>query len=312
MSFRHLKRLQRDLDRLPKYLRAHELKLRNRAAFPGLEEKYYVPVAERRNKEEEVGLAVGDLVYIKQGPGKGRVTYMSRYVPREDVVFCMDVHTEQALPKKFLPSEQPSQVVEIPVKIPREHVRLAAKDKDEKGNITYVVAEEVAYAEKYYDSRYKRWLPRRVVKHHEELEIPWPNPDTEPREDALLTPPEVALEKTWEMQTIGKSPLPHGVLAELRNPYSRHRKFVLSEEQARRLNAPEMPLSEAQKRYLAKKAQQPAKPLQPLLEEVQTFIGEKMALHLAQVQSPHLMAHLEDLSRARVPDFAKTMAKLNS
>ncbi|KAK7681095.1 hypothetical protein QCA50_015933 [Cerrena zonata] len=89
-----------------------------------------------------------------------------------------------------------------------------------------------------------------------------------------------------------------------------YKKKALSDIQARKLNAPEMPLSKEQKIYLAKKAAEPKKQLQRLSPEIQDFIGEKIANHVNKIDNPYLLAHLDALSNVQIPDFAKTMAKI--
>lgn len=304
------KRFQRDLDRYPKVVRDALVRKNNRFTLPTFENTHYVPSKERKTTLLEIGFADGDLAYIAEGPKKGTVLTIYNYLPQLDAVYLADLTSKKLLPKTNWVPNQTSHLMEYPDHIPRKNIRLAAKDKDENGKVYYVVAEDVVYKDRYYDDRYKKWLPRRFVKHHEALEIPWPNPPQEPKDDELSTAVDTVFEKTYEWQTLARAPFPAEVLGQLRNPHSSYKKKALSEADARRLNAPEMPLSREQKIYLAKKAAQPKKVLRRLSPEIQDFIGKRIADHIAKIDSPHMLAHLDALSQAPVPDFAKTMRQI--
>lgn len=304
------KRFQKDLDKYPKVLREVLLKRSSRFNLPTFDSTDYVPKHERKSKLEEVGIASGDMVYVSEGEHKGKVSSVLQYTEESDSLILTDILAKKIIPKSWWIKNQTSHLMDYPVPIPRSSVKLAAKDRDESGNVSFIVADGVIMKDKYYDDRYKRWLPRRFVQHHENIEIPWPKPPTEPEDDYLSTTADAVFNKTYEPQTIAKSPLPLGVLAELRNPHSSHKRKVLTEVQARKITAPKMPLSAEQKIYLAKKAQQPEKKLEPLSEEAKEYIGERMAKHLSQIENPALLAHLDALSKSTIPDFKTTMEKL--
>lgn len=305
------KRFQKDLDKYPELIREVLLKKSNRFNLPTFEATRYIPKRERKTKIEQVGLASGDMVYITEGEHKGKISSVLQYTLESDSVILTDVLSKRIIPRAWWIQNQTSHVMDYPLNIPREHVKLAAKDRDDEGKVSYVVADEVVLKDKYYDDRYKRWLPRRYVKHHDTIEIPWPKPPTDIEDDRNSSTADAVFFKTYEDQSIAKSPLPHGVLGELRNPHSAHKKKVLTEVQARKLTAPRMPLSAEQKIYLAKKAQQPEKKLEPLSEEAKEFIGTKIAEHLAKIDNPAMLAHLEALSNSTIPDFEKTMEKIS-
>lgn len=304
------KRFQVDLARYPQYLRPAIRAQRPMPSLPTFENDRFVAKSDKKTTVEKVGIAPGDLAYVCAGEHKGRVSSVVRYNAEADTFMLSDILDKKLTPRSMWLAQQTSYLVEIPKEIPADQIKLAAKDRDAQGNISYVVADEVVQRERYYDPSYYKWMPRRYVKHHDNIEIPWPKPPVEAEEDELSTSKEAVFIKTYELQTIAKSPLPRGMLAELRNPHSRHKKKTLSELQARRLNAPAMPLSKEQQIYLAKKAQQPVKKLQPLSEETVEFIGARIAQHLENVTHPSLLTHLDAVSSARDPGFAKTMRDL--
>lgn len=305
------KRFQREVENYPKALRDVYLAKTNKYTLPTFETKEW-PLAkwERKTKLEQIGFANGDLAYITEGEKKGIVSTIFQYSPEMNSFLLADVTSKKLLPKQNWVEHQSSHLIDYPEYVKRDHIKLAAKDKDENGKVYYVVADDVVYKEKYYDERYRRWLPKRFVKHHDSIEIPWPNPPQEPKDDHLSTSQQAAFERTYELQSIAKPPVPTDALLQLRNPYSKHKKRVLSEAQARKVNAPDMPLSDEQKIYLAKKATEPKKVYKKLSEEIQDFIGSRMADHINKIDNPSLLAHLDALSESKIPDFAKTMKNI--
>ncbi|CAK7891905.1 54S ribosomal protein L40, mitochondrial [[Candida] anglica] len=305
------RRFQHDLERVP---------LRNRQAMEKKMERFAlphqqmgaitVPVKDRKYSREEVGITRGDLVYVSEGPHKGKITQVIRYIPDYDSFMLMDVTSKKAIPKFQWAENQTTHLADFPEFVKSNQVKLAAKDKNEKGEIYYLVADEIEMKNKVYNDQYKKWLPQRFVKNYPNLEIPWPSPEKAPEDDPLSTSEQAAFTRTYELQTLARSPIPAEALSQLRNPYSKYKKRVLSEFQARKMKAPDMPLSDAQRAYLAAKAKQPKKVYESLSEEIQDFIGSKMADHINKIENPHLLAHLEDLSSVKIPDFEVTQEKI--
>ncbi|CAN3375482.1 hypothetical protein DIURU_005221 [Diutina rugosa] len=299
------KRFQRDLNKLPEQLRVQwNASLNKQYALPSMESMAVPDPAKKRSTGFDVGLTAGDLCYITEGEKKGTITTVFQYLSQVDSVLMANVTEKKLLPPTRHVQNQTSHYTDYPKFVPRSHVRLVGKEKDENGKIGYLVAEEVVLKGKYYDDRYKRWLPRRFVKHHEEIEIPWPSPPLEFEDGELSTLEDTVFERTYEMQSMARQPLPSGVIDELRNKYSKHKKRTFSALHIARLQKPSMPLSTEQKIYLAKQQQKQAtaKP-QPteLSEEAQALIGEKVAAHLNSIDNPYMLAHLEALSQQKVP-----------
>lgn len=304
-------RFTRNLDKYPKALRDLLHNAKSKYNLPSFPTSRYIPAHERKSRVEDVGITTGDFVYISKGEYKGQVTSVISYADQSGCFLTHDIKAKRIIPRDNWVENQTSHLLELPVEIPEEDVKLVAKDKDEKGNVSFVVADEIVQRDRYYDDRYKRWMPRRFVKHHDNIEIPWPKPDDSYDKSPVTASERAAHFKSYELQTIGKPPFPSAVLRQLRNPYSSHKKRTLSEYEARKLNEPQMPLTTEQKIYLAKKAQTPQKKLRPLSEEVKDFIGQKMANHLSGINDPYLLAHLDSLSKTRSPDFESTMEKIN-
>lgn len=313
MSFNGVRRrFQKDINKLPKHFRVRETKNTNRFVLPTFEQKIdLIPEKERKTQLHQVGITEGDLVYVTKGEHKGQISTVFQYTPEYDSVFLSDISEKKIIPKFQWFEQQESHLIDYPKQIPKDHVRLAAKDRDAQGNTYYLVAEDVVYKEKYYDDKHKKWLPKRFVKHHDNIEVPWPSPPREFNEGELSTKEEDALEKTYELQSLVIPPFPSQVMNQLRNPYSKYKARYLTEAQARRMNAPQMPLTKEQQIFLAKKeakeAEQRTDQLQKdLTPEMKDFIGEKIASHLNKIDNPYLKLHLEALSRTSIPDFEKT------
>lgn len=309
------KRFQKDVDKMGKSLQESYLnRMTKLYALPTFDEKPIPQINNRKDRKTaiEAGITSGDLAYIVEGENKGQITSVFQYSSNNNCVLLANATSKKLIPKTRHVEHQASHYIDYPVYTPLSHIRLVGKDKDDDGKVNYLVADEIVFKDKYYDDRYKQWLPRRYIKHHESIEIPWPNPPKELEDGELSTIEPVVFEKTWELQTIGKSPLPEGVINELRNPHSKHKSRVLTELHVSRLNAPEMPLTKEQKIYLAKQAQKPAKVLEPLTEEVQDYIGSRIAEHLNTIDDPNMLRHLESLSNSTIPDFKKTMEKIEN
>lgn len=313
MSWNVVKRkFQRDLDVLPARLRDQLSKsLTEKFSLPTFDKTVPPPNITKRERKTDfqVGITSGDLVYITTGEKKGTITTVFQYSASNDSVLLADVSEKRLIPQTQWVENQASHFIDYPKFVPREHIKLAGKERDENGKINYLVADEVEFKGSYYDERYRRWLPKRFVKHHNSIEIPWPNPVTV-EDGELSTIEPVVFEKTYELQSIAKAPFPQEALGQLRNPYSKFKKRTLSELQARRLKAPEMPLSAEQKIYLAKKAQEPKKTYSRLSDEIQDFIGGKMAEHISKIDNPALLTHLDALSKSTIPDFEKTIKSI--
>lgn len=308
----YIKRRQFDLDRYTGATKARLFKeIMKRHVLPTMPAPIVtLPKEERFTTMEGPGIAAGDLVYVTGGKYKGKISKVIQYNKEADTLLLNEATMSVVVPKNYWTENQNSHVIDYPVPIPRKNVRLAAKERDEQGKVSYVVAEDVVLREKYYDANHKKWLARRYIKHHESIEVPWPAPMSQPKDDAYSTLTEHVFTKTHELQTVAKAPFPKSILGELRNPYSSFKKKALNESQARRLNAPEMPLSVEQRIYLAKKAQTPVKKLQPLSEEAKDLIGSKIAEHLAKIDNPLLFTHLEAVSAKTTPEFERVVGEI--
>lgn len=308
-------RFERDVAKLPSVL-ANRLsaEMTKKFALPTFDTEEPLPILPKAKRITaiEAGITSGDSVYIHSGEKKGTILTVYIYNEKTDGLVVSDINEKRLIPKLQWPKGQSTHLMDYPRFIPRDTVRLAGKEKDANGKINYVVADKVVFGEKYYDDRYKMWIPRRFVKHHPTIEIPWPNPPAKFEDGELLTLEPTVMEKTYELQTVGKLPIPAAALGQLRNPYLQYKKRTLTECQVRRMNGITMPLTIEQKIYLAKQATKPVKPIVPLLEEAKDLIGAKMAEHLNSITSPFMRAHLDALSKSTIPDFAKTMEKLQN
>ncbi|RCK59236.1 54S ribosomal protein L40, mitochondrial [Candida viswanathii] len=303
-------RFQKNILGLPEYLRKSLRKHQEAGSLPTLKGFFpdELPKSQRKT-DVEAGIMQGDLAYITTGRHKGKIVEVLAYNSLTDTVMLSGISSKKILPKMYWPEGHESYVYDFPDFVPRKDVRLAGKERDERGNISYVVAEDVELRDEYYDDRFKKFIPRRFAKYHDNIEFPWPEP-AEIHEGALSTPEHVVMERTFEFQSIAKSGIPKAALDKLRNPFSKYKKRLLSAYQVAKLKGPEMPLTKEQKIWLARSEKRKIenKPkYYPLSEEVQEFIGAKMAQHLNKIESPELRLHLEGLSKRRNPDFEKTL-----
>ncbi|KAI3405996.2 MRPL40 [Candida oxycetoniae] len=295
-----------NIDKLPKNLQKHFLKSQDATALPTFKGFFPDKVPKSQQKTRfEAGIMEGDLAFVTEGPHKGKIVEVLTYTPEFDSVSLSNVSTKKLMPKPFWPEGHTSHVFDFPDYVPRSKVRVVGKEKDDSGKVSYVVAENVTLGELYYDERFKEWIPRRYIKNHD-YELPWPEP-SKIEDGELSTPPATVIEKTFAFDTIGKSTIPKKLVNQLRNPYSKFKRRALDGLQVAKLNGPVMPLTVEQKIWLAKQASKPEKKLYPLSEEIQDFIGSKMAQHLNKIESPELRMHLEALSNKKCRDFEKTL-----
>ncbi|KAI5962147.1 MRPL40 [Candida pseudojiufengensis] len=301
-------RFKRDINKLPNHLKQHWIKQQEITALPTFKGFFPQRLPKSQQKTRfEAGITEGDLAYVTEGPHKGKIVEVLTYSPEFDSVSLSNISTKKLLPKPFWPEGHTSHVFDFPDYIPRSKVRVVGKQKDEEtGKISYIVAEGIQMKDSYYDDRYKKHIPRRFIKYHDQYELPWPNPP-KINDGVLSTPENVVLERTFEFNTIGKSSIPKQLVNQLRNPYSKFKKRTLDGLQVAKLNGPEMPLTIEQKIWLAKQAESPKKKLYPLSNEVKEFIGSKMADHMNKIESPELRHHLEILSNVKIPDYQKTL-----
>lgn len=306
------KRFQKDAERMTDAMRQAYLKDQaKKYMLPTWDIKYFDLRKKDQVSFKKKGFVAGDLVYIVDGEKKGEITKIFHYTSSNDCVILANSKAKRLVPKSRFIERQTSHLMDYPEYTPASNVRLVGKDKDESGKVSYLVADEIVLKDEYYDDRYKCWLPKRLVKHHEHIEIPWPLPAQEYQDDALSTPTNVAHEKTYELQSLAKSPLPLGVLHELRNRYSKHKTRMLNSLDISKLNAPDMPLTKEQKIYLANIAKKPAKkPLEPLSEEIKDFIGDRIASHISKIDNPHLLSHLDAVSNLKAKGLEETLAKI--
>ncbi|KAL6454512.1 MRPL40 54S ribosomal protein L40 [Candida maltosa Xu316] len=307
-------RFQRNIENYKPNIKKHFDLQNEKGLLPTFRGTFPETISKSKRKTPfQAGIIEGDMAYVTKGPHKGKIAQVLQYSSEFNAVSLSGISSKKLIPKTFWGEGQTSHVFDYPDYIPRENVRVVGKERDENGDISYIVAEDVDMRDSYYDDRYKKFIPRRFIKHHSKIEIPWPTP-AEETDGELSTAPNVAMEKTYEFQSIARSGTPKAALSQLRNPFSKYKKKKLSGFQVAKLNGPEMPLTIEQKIWVAKSEAQAAenakRVYQPLSDEVQEFIGSKMADHMNKIESPALRYHLEVLASKKDYSFAQTMEKI--
>lgn len=297
------KRFVRDVERLPTRIRDAFHRSQLDFALPSFD-KQLPPTQVNKSQQKssvETGITEGDIVYITQGDHKGEIATVNKYIPIYDAYVLSNSTSKRIFHKSNWVEGQSSHLIDFPNFIPRENIKLAGKEKDpESGKSTFLVADEIELKDKYYDDRYKMWIPRRFIKHHDTIEIPWPNPPAV-QDGTLSTAEDTVFEKSYELQTIAKPPMPIEALAQLRNPHSKHKKRIFTKMQVGRIAVPDMPLSVEQKIYLARKSKAEeageVKKVKKLSPEVIDFVGQRIAEHINKIDNPAMLEHLEGLAK---------------
>ncbi|KAK9459022.1 uncharacterized protein V1516DRAFT_680729 [Lipomyces oligophaga] len=200
---------------------------------------------------------VGDFVQVvKPGPFQGMIAKVTEY-SKDYGLYLEGVGEKRAItiPKSGWTEQMQSSVSEQSEHIHPDHVRLVTMVEDfaadEKSGRRYAIVDELKLGKPYYDNRYRKILRERIVANLDDVVIPWPDPEEAPEAGQLATTVEDGIDRTFYVTDITIPPVPPIALDSLRKKFSRNRKPDLSEDQLRRLTPPEMPLTEAKKKWLA-------------------------------------------------------------
>lgn len=190
---------------------------------------------------------------IKPGPDFGKISRV--YDTNRNIGIAVESVGEEKttiLPKSHWREGQSKYAYTFKGFIGHDDVRLITTVQDDKtGSMVKVAVKSLKLGEEYYDDRYKRRMRRRYVENAEDIAIPWPDPVDEVTEGALVTPYDIARERTFFVTDATIPPVPPIALDSLRNKWSRKLKPDLTEDEIARLTPPKMPLTDAKKAYLA-------------------------------------------------------------
>ena len=242
-----------------------------------------VPEDRQYKDEKDWVFLPGDRVVIMNGECRGNIARVRSH-NKETNSYLLDDNGPSrrvAVPKFYWEEGQTTHVVSMPTPVLKRDLRLVADidDPDNPGRVKTVAVENVTFKGKYYDENYRKMMPYRCVYVQPDLIIPWPKPE-EPEEGSLSTSGEAAREQTFWVDTIVKNTIPEKAFLTIRNPHSKYRRGKLTGRDIRKLVAPDMPLTETKKAYLAEKEMLRSRPKPELTEEDKIAIGEKVLEHL--------------------------------
>lgn len=235
--------------------------------------------SERFTGPREWKFLPGDRVVIMKGECRGNIAHVTKHDLATNG-FVLDEFGPTktvAVPKDFWTEGQTTHMVNLPVLMQSKDLRLVAdiEDPTNPGQTKTVAVDHITFKGQYYDENYKKMMPYRCVFGQPDLIIPWPKP--EPFEDGeLATDGEIAREQTYWVDSIIRNSIPDGAFDTIRNPHSKYRRGKITPSDMRKLVAPEMPLTETKKAYLAEQAMLHRRPKPELTEEDKALIGEKV------------------------------------
>lgn len=253
--------------------------------------QFLVPAIPRVEDEEKFQTArewmfmPGDRVVITRGKWKGQISVIQQH-DKETNGFVLDENGPTKtvpVPKQFWSEGQRSHMVTFPIAVEQKDLKLVAEidDPATPGKTKTVAVKDIVYRGSYFDENYNQRMPYRCVSGQEDLVIPWPKPELR-ADGELATPPEIAREQTFWVNSIARSPIPEGALLTIRNPHSKWRRGNLSARDVAKLVAPKMPLTKAKKAYIAEQKELASAPKRKLSVEDQDLIGSKIFQHLKQ------------------------------
>ncbi|CCC69104.1 hypothetical protein NCAS_0C01140 [Naumovozyma castellii] len=244
---------------------------------------------DRFQSEKQWKYLPGDRVVIVKGKHKGTISVVRNHDSRTNGYTLGENGPTRKVPvpKSLWMKDQVSHVINIPLVLPQDALKLVADIDDEKtGTSKTVAVRDLAFKGSYYDSNYKKMMPYRYVAGEDDLIIPWPKPEHEPDGD-LATSPEITREQTYWVDSIVRTPIPNSALPTIRNPHSKYRRRTLKPMDMAKLIAPKMPLTPERKAYLAKEAsiKSKAKSKPTLTVDEMEMIGERVRTYLESSKS---------------------------
>lgn len=299
------KRFGPNFERLPKTVQSMFRDMQKKGQISALQPDLpEVPEDKLYRRVEQWKYLPGDRVMIVKGEHKGTVTSIVSHLKNTNGYYLEDGPMKKiVVPREYWRQTQPSHVVDYPVAVTRDSIKLVSSLTDEKtGKTKTFAADDVVFRGRYWDAAHKKMLPYRCVKNEEHITIPWPAPEPI-HDDELCTPEDKALERSYFPMSVVHSGLPDDLKLSLRAPLARrtiprYSKKIITNSDLKRLTPPKMPepphkeLMRQEKKMLAERSIE-------LTAEMKEFIGSKVAQHLASIEDPHMKKYIERVSGDR-------------
>ena len=256
---------------MPEFLRSDRASVKDEDAFKLESQWKYLP---------------GDRIVITKGSKRGNICVVKSHDKNTNGYILDDNGPTKAVPvpKPFWLAGQKSHILNVPVAVGQEEIKLVADIDDpvNPGQLKTVAVKDIVFRGTYYDENYKKLMPYRQVSGLADMVIPWPKPEVVESIDDLGTDPDVAREQTFWVSSIMKNSIPNAALLTLRNPKSKYRRGTLTAKDIAKLIAPKMPLTPTKKAYLAEKKEFSEKEKPKLTSSDKDIISEKIYQHLSQ------------------------------
>lgn len=297
-------RYGRELSRYPHYIRKMFEQMQERSQIPAFRSQFrQVDEKARYQTPQQWGVQPGDTVLITKGKYAGSISKVVALQKETNRVFLEHSETKKVVvPKQYWQPGQTSHIIDYPLPQHPKDLKVVGTLVQEDGTEKKIAADKLVYSGEYWDADYKKMMPYRRVKYNEHIIIPWPRP--EPVEDCQYsTSEELVEERTFFPSSIAFTDAPQDLLKSLRHPLIKRpykwNKEYLTKSDIKRLNAPEMPISQDKKNAISERQQiKESLPTEPLPETV-SLVGDKVAEFLNNVTDPSYAKFINKIS----PDY---------
>lgn len=225
----------------------------------------------------------GDRVQVLKGPDRGKIGKINSVYKQGNSCFVEGLGgtREVVVPKAMWNEGQTTPVIQMPLPIPYDNLRLVSQIKHDDGSVEDVAVHSVTFKGEYYDEDRNCMMPIRRAFHDPSIVIPYPmtvNP-IQKSNDSLATQPSVTDKRTFFPPSIVMSPIHISSMDQIRHPYSKwHRdrdSRRITEQEVSLYSAPEMPVTPATKKLLQEVAKL-KKPRVEFTKEMEEYISSEV------------------------------------
>lgn len=298
------KRYGRELSRYPHYIRKMFEQMQERSQIPAFRSQFrQVEEKERYKTPQQWTVQPGDTVLITKGKYSGTISKVVALQNETNRVFLEHSETKRVVvPKQYWQPGQTSHIIDYPLPQHPKDLKIVGTMVNEDGSEKKIAADKLVFSGEYWDNDYKKMMPYRRVKYNENIIIPWPRPE-EIQDCSYSTSQDLAEERTFFPNSIVYSDSPSDLLISMRHPLIKRpykwSKQYLTKSDIKRLNTPEMLLSESKLAGIEeRKAIKDSLPTDPLPETV-NLVGDKVASFLNSITDPRYAKYVNKMS----PDY---------
>lgn len=240
----------------------------------------------------DLPFTAGDRVQIISGQHKNKIGQILYKYPFGNAFAVNGISGEKVVnsieTKLQVGADDYEPVSELPQVFAYENLRLVSTLKSEAGDEMDVAIHSLSLGHEQYDPASNTHKRVRYATHDSSIQIPWPLIRAQrvaEEKRGLTTDPEVADTRTHYLISAVDAPLPMAAIPQITNLNNRFKRSRyaprVSEQQAAKYRAPEMPLAPQTRKLLAELEKLPKPEPMEWTPEIQAFIGEEIKKGLA-------------------------------